>query len=477
VTLAASVAALVPTVAAVPEKRTATGPGGAVVAAEIVTEREPPAVSVKAGGETDVPDGTDAVTSTLPPNPFMGVTVTVVEAVPPGGSETEAGVRESEKSGPDTIVSGRVVPRLPGTPGEVPEIDTVIVDAAAPAARTKERVWEEPGAIVNWTGWTVTFGTGATTTSTAAEKPFSGRIETTAVPVLPGVSVSAAGVTAREKSGADVIVTASEAVRVPVSPAAVPLNVTDVVPFGAPAAAVIVMDWVAPGKRVNEAGAKERFAAAGAETWIAPEKPLIPAADTVATADPPEGIETDAGLTAREKSGVRTTVTERVAVRVPEIPAAVPEKVAERVPAAAVGAAETVTVCEAPVGSEKLGGENEIPVRFGAVTVTVPENPFNPVAVTTAVAEWPGSSVSAPGDTPRETSGPETMCKATEAVRAPVTPAALPLKSSVTSPGETAGATASVTLCEVPGTMPKLAGVTVTPAGGEAVTVIVPANP
>lgn len=162
---------------------------------------------------------------------------------------------------------------------------------------------------------------------------------TLALPEAPGVTVTVVGATERLKSGLT-----TERVRdvVRVSPPPVPVMVSVVVPSGVDDDVAIVRSAAVPPEGGgNEEAAKVPVAPAGrpeTEKETAPVKPPDGVAVTVVVAEPPGPVETAAGETETEKSGLYgETTSERGAVLVspppmpvtvsPVVPAGVLEEV------------------------------------------------------------------------------------------------------------------------------------------------------
>ena len=100
-----------------------------------------------------------------------------------------------------------------------------------------------------------------------------------------------------------------------------------------------------------------------------------PCTVTVTCAAPPIASVTLGGATARLKSGLGSTVSEKLPARVPATPVAVPESVTVLVPVGVDGAVTTCTFALAPAASENVWGTNETPPTAGIVTATVPAKP------------------------------------------------------------------------------------------------------
>jgi hypothetical protein len=227
---------------------------------------------------------------------------------------------------------------------------------------------------------------------------------------------------------------------------------------------------------VNVDGVTVTPALGVATTVIGPVKPFEGIELTTTFCDPPWAMVTLGGVTVSAKSGAAVIVIVASAVCVPT-PAAVPVNVAVDVPTGAVGAAVTVTVVEPPAGTVNVEGENVRPATVGAVTLTVPVNPFDAVTPTASVAVWPAASVSDGGFTVNVKSGPATICTLSRATRVPVMPGAVPLKTPVRFCGAAFGVAVTVTVCEPPGVSENAGGENVRPGMDGEVTVIVPANP
>jgi hypothetical protein len=140
-----------------------------------------------------------------------------------------------------------------------------------------------------------------------------------------------------------------------------------------------------PAGIVKATGVNVMSALSGEVTFTMPVNPFKPVAVTVSVVVCPAPIVTIDGFTDSEKSGPARIVTESRALRVPAIPGAVPLKMPVLVPGVALLAAVTVTGCDPPGRSVNVEGENVTPGIDGAVTVTLPLNPFTPFAETFTV--------------------------------------------------------------------------------------------
>jgi hypothetical protein len=130
------------------------------------------------------------------------------------------------------------------------------------------------------------------------------------------------------------------------------------------------------------------------------------------------------GTTDSVKSGPETTLREKGAVRLPEIPVAVPVNSTGLVPGTAPAATEMETVRELPARIEKEEGSNVTPGIVGAVTDTLPEKPLIPTADTVSDPAPPGGSVNNGGATESAKSGGGAAVTTMETVRVFVGPPA-----------------------------------------------------
>jgi hypothetical protein len=310
-----------------------------------------------------------------------------------------------ETSGPETMCSATEAVRVPTTPAALPLKRSVTSPGEAAAATATVTVCEEPGRMPKVAGDTVTPAGGEAVTLIVPANPLRPVAVTDKVPAEPGASVREAGVAPIAKSGRGVISSVKDAVRDPLTPAAVPENEAPTVPVAAAAATATETTWDVPGVSANAAGVNVTLGIDGAVTLTDPEKPPEPEADTVTLPEAPAATWRRAGEIASEKSDVGEMTIVSPADRLPVMPEAVPVKDAARLPGDAAADAETVTVCEKPGVRLNEAGVN---VRFGtlgAVTAIDPEKPFRPVAWTVVVPEPPGRSMRVAGEAEREKSG------------------------------------------------------------------------
>jgi hypothetical protein len=127
----------------VPVKATVAIVAWALLAEEKVTVSGLPAVTVSAEDDAVTPAGKpDICTEALDENPFRGVRLTAVCAVPPGAIEIDAGLNPKEKSGEG---GAAVICTAKSTvcvrEADVPVRSSVVVVAAALLAAVKMTVW------------------------------------------------------------------------------------------------------------------------------------------------------------------------------------------------------------------------------------------------------------------------------------------------------------------------------------------------
>ena len=132
----------------VPVKATVAIVAKALLGAEKVTVCGLPTVTVSAEDDAVTPAGKpDICTEALDENPFRGVRLTAVCAVPPGAIEIDTGLNAKEKSGGGAVIcTARSIVCV--SEADVPVRTSVVVVAAALLAAVKTTVWGLPALTV-----------------------------------------------------------------------------------------------------------------------------------------------------------------------------------------------------------------------------------------------------------------------------------------------------------------------------------------
>ncbi len=219
---------------------------------------------------------------------------------------------------------------------------------------------------------------------------------------------------------------------------AAPVNVTVAVPATAPAAAVRVTPWEAPGINFSVAG--EAVTPVGKPltvTATVPAKPWIGVASSaICDPEPPAITVSLVGVTAKEKSGgglVSNSCTVAVRTSAPDVPVNVSVE-----PNDADPDADTVTICAVPGVSVRVVGVAVTPVGSPEIaTVTGALNPFTAFAVTLTCPLPPTLTARLAGVAARPKSPvvPPHPARPTAAASATASPNRLPITSDIDTPG------------------------------------------